>query len=514
MSNITNNKRIVKNTIILYIRMVLVMGVTLFTSRIVLKALGIEDFGIYSVVGGSVAFFTFLSNSMTTALQRFYNYELGKGNKDNVSLYFNQGFWVFVLVSIVIVILSETLGLIILKYYLDIPTSKQQSAFWVFQLSLLSLVFSLLRTPYNALFIAYEKMGYFAILGLVEVFMKLGITYTLLLFTNNRLVIYMGFIALISFVVLEFTIYYCKKTKINEKITFHIDKNIIKKLLSFSSWTTLTAGANILSNQGVNLVLNNVFGVLVSAATGIANQVQSAIMTFLGSFQTAFNPQIVKTYASGEINQLVTLMFRMSLLSFYLMMIVSIPLIIKMQPLLELWLIEVPEWTSIFCICIMLSWMVESYSGPFWMAMQAVGKIRNYQIIGSLCISLTFFGAAILVYSGFSPAWAFIVKIIVTAIVVGIRVGMLRKYIKFSIRQFSIKVVGRSMLVFVLSFSLAWLLASNFYNFGGMILFTAISILISACIIYLIGVDVKLRKKINLIVITKFQNLCLKKSKG
>ena len=371
--------------------MVLVMGVTLFTSRIILKSLGIEDFGIYSIVGGSVSFFMFISNSMALALQRFYTYELGRENKDRVALYFNQGFWTFVLVSIIIVILSETFGLSILKYYLDIPEGKQTVAFWVFQLSVLSLIFTLLRTPYNALFIAYEKMDYFAILGIVEVLLKLGITYVLLLFSSNRLIIYMILISIVSFLILEFTIYYCRRIKIDEKIKFDIDKPTIFKLLSFSGWTTLTSGANVLSNQGVNMVLNNIFGVLISAATGVANQVMSAVMTFLGSFQTAFNPQIVKSYASHDINKFINLLYTMSLLSFYLMMIVGIPVIIKMQTILDIWLVNVPEWTSIFSICIILSMMVESYAGPFWMGMQnqEISDHKfNHNILKFLCRGL------------------------------------------------------------------------------------------------------------------------------
>ena len=483
--------------------MVLVMGVTLFTSRIILKSLGIEDFGIYSIVGGSVSFFMFISNSMALALQRFYTYELGRENKDRVALYFNQGFWTFVLVSIIIVILSETFGLSILKYYLDIPEGKQTVAFWVFQLSVLSLIFTLLRTPYNALFIAYEKMDYFAILGIVEVLLKLGITYVLLLFSSNRLIIYMILISIVSFLILEFTIYYCRRIKIDEKIKFDIDKPTIFKLLSFSGWTTLTSGANVLSNQGVNMVLNKIFGVLISAATGVANQVMSAVMTFLGSFQTAFNPQIVKSYASHDINKFINLLYTMSLLSFYLMMIVGIPVIIKMQTILDIWLVNVPEWTSIFSICIILSMMVESYAGPFWMGMQAVGRIKKYQIISSIIISLNFFVAALLLYCGCSPAWAFIIKIMVSILVLGVRVVMLRKEVCFSLRKYCLSVVAKSLTVFCISFGISFFLSPYFKNLVGLILYVFISVLISAVFVYLIGIDRNLRTRFNGIVLNK-----------
>ena len=503
MQEVNSNKRIAKNTIILYLRMVLVMGVTLFTSRIILKSLGIEDFGIYSIVGGSVSFFTFLSNSMALALQRFYTYELGRGNKDKIALYFNQGFWTFVLVSIIIIMLSETLGLVILKYYLDIPDDKQTIAFWVFQLSILSLVFSLLRTPYNALFIAYEKMDFFAILGIVEVLLKLGITYILLLFSSHRLIIYMILISIVTFLILEFTIYYCRRINIHEKIKFDIDKATIIKLLSFSGWTTLTSSANVLSNQGVNMVLNNVFGVFISAATGVANQVMSAVMTFLGSFQTAFNPQIVKSYASGDINKFINLLYTMSLLSFYLMMIVGIPIIIKMQPILDIWLVNVPEWTSIFSVCIILSMMVESYAGPFWMGMQAVGRIKKYQVISSIIISLNFFGAALLLYCGSSPAWAFIIKIIVSALVLGTRIVLLRKEVYFSLRKYCLSVVVRSLTVFCISFGISFFLSPYFKNLGGIILYAIISIIISALFVYLIGIDGNLRTRFNSIILSK-----------
>lgn len=450
-----------------------------------------------------MSFFTFLSNSMASALQRFYTYELGRGNKDKIALYFNQGFWTFVFVSIVIIILSETIGLVVLKYYLDIPAGKKTVAFWVFQLSVLSLVFSLLRTPYNALFIAYEKMNYFAILGIVEVLLKLGITYVLLIFSSHRLIMYMILISIVTLLILEFTIYYCRRINIHEKIKFDIDKATIIKLLSFSGWTTLTSSANVLSNQGVNMVLNNIFGVLISAATGVANQVMSAVMTFLGSFQTAFNPQIVKSYASGDINKFINLLYTMSLLSFYLMMIVGIPAIIKMQMILDIWLVNVPEWTSVFSICIILSMMVESYAGPFWMGMQAVGRIRKYQIISSIIISLNFFGAAALLYCGSTPAWAFIIKIIVSSLVLGVRVVMLRREVFFSLRKYCVSVVAKSLSVFCISFGISFFLSPYFNNIGGIILYIVTSTIISAVFVYLIGIDKNLRARFNSIVLSK-----------
>ena len=481
------NKRIAKNTFFMYIRMALVMGITLYTSRIILNALGEEDFGIYSVIGGTVVFFTFLSNSMATALQRFLAYAIGENNKIKLINYFNQGFWTFCLIALSCIVLCETLGLIILYNYIDIPIGKHQVALWVFQLALVNLVIGLLRIPYIGLIIAYEKMNFFAIQGIIEVIMKLAIAFAVAYTNGQRLIEYMFLLMLVAIINNIYTVAYCKRKFPYCKLKFEIEPKTIKSLISFSGWTVMTSASNVLSNQGVAIVLNNIFGVLMSAAVGITNQVMSALTSFLGSFQTAFHPQIIKSYASGDIRLFNSMLFRMSLFSFYLMMIIGIPLIINMAEIMNIWLTEVPQWTIQFSICIVLVFIIESYSGPFWMGMQAVGNIRNYQIIISSLISLNFILSIILLYNGFSAIWAYIIKILVAITVLFGRVMLLNRFVSISLKEYWINIVLRSSLCFGLSLLLNYTIKPYFSGFIGLLLTISISILISSVLILSIG---------------------------
>ena len=467
--------------------MALVMGVTLYTSRVILKALGEEDFGIYSVVGGTVVFFTFLSNSLATALQRYMAYAIGENNRTKLINYFNQGFWAFFIIALGCIVLCESIGLYIFYYFIDIPLNKYGVAFWVYQLSVVNMIIGLLRTPYIGLIISHEKMNFFALQGIIEVFMKLGVAIALIYINKNRLIDYMLLLVIVSIVNNAYTMAYCKRNFTDCRISFKIDFGIIKSLMAFSGWTVMTSTSNVLSNQGVAIILNNIFGVFISAAVGIANQVFAALTTFLGSFQTAFNPQIIKSYASGNSHQFNTMLFRMSLFSFYLMMIIGVPLIVYMNEILLFWLSIVPKWTAQFSVCIVLVFIIESYSGPFWMGIQAIGEIKKYQIIVSCIISLNFIIAAVLLYDGFSAVWAYIVKVFVSIIVLIARVLLLNQFVKISLREYWLNIVLRSSLCFAVCLISCFIIKPFFHGFWGMMIVIFISMLITSIIIVSIG---------------------------
>lgn len=467
--------------------MAFVMGITLYTSRVVLKALGEVDYGIFSVVGGTVIFFTFLSNSMATALQRHMAYAIGERNQLKLINYFNQGFWTFAIIGIICIILCESIGLYILHYYIDIPPLKVNTAFWVYQLAVVNMIIGLLRTPYIGLIIAHEKMNFFAFQGIIEGLMKLGVALAIMYLDNNRLIDYMILLLITTVVNNIYTIIYCRKKFPNCRLNLKIDFSIIKSLMAFSGWTVMTSASNVLSNQGVAIVLNNIYGVLISAAVGITNQVFAALSTFLGGFQASFNPQIIKSYASGDYKTFNLMLYRMSLFSFYLMMIIGTPLIVNMNEILNLWLSSVPKWTSQFSICIVLYFIIESYSGPFWMGMQAIGKIKRYQITISCLISLNFILAFILLYSGFSPVWAYITKIFVSCVVVIARVLLLNRFVAIPLREYWLNIVLRSSLCFGISLLLCCLIKPFFNGFGGMLLNIMISIATSIILILFAG---------------------------
>lgn len=503
MSVSTNNKRIAKNTLFMYLRMILVMGVSLYTSRIVLEALGAKDYGIYSIVGGTVIFFSFISNSLNIALQRYFSYAIGKNDIIKLAEYFNQGFWTYIMISLVTLILCESGGLLILLYYLDIPPENKTAAFWVFQLSILNLILLFLNIPYKSIIISEERMDFFAWQGVIEAILKLGIAFLIFLFKDHKLVMYMVMFVLVSQIANQYAVYYCNRNFSYCKIKRSVSKKLIKEFISFSGWTLLSTSSNVLAHQGVSMVLNNLYGVLISAATGITNQIMNAISTFLSGFQTAFNPQITKNYAKGEFVELNNLIFRMSLYSFYLMMIISIPIIIKMNEILSLWLTIVPEWTASFSTCIIIVFVIGSYGGPFWMGMYASGKIKKYQIITSFIESLNFIIAVIILYCRVMPDWAYIVKIFIAILLLGTRIVFLKPVTKFSLKDYILKIILRSLSCYILSFCLAFFIAPVFNNYIGLFCYIILSIFISISIIYLMGLSHQDKTNINNLIKSK-----------
>lgn len=298
--NISNNKRIAKNTMMLYIRMLLSMIVSLYTSRVVLNILGVEDYGIYNVVGGVVVLFSFLNNAMASATQRFLNFELGRGDVLEVKRIFSISMTSYICIALLVLFLSETVGLWFFNTQLNIPSSRIDAASWVYQMSIFTFCFSILRIPYNASVIAYERMSFFAYISIIEVLMKLLIVYLLVLGSIDKLILYAILIFVVTVLVNAIYQFYCKHMFEICTYSFFWDKILFKKIIGFSGWSLFGSLANMSAQQGVNFLLNIFYGVTVNAAVGIANQVSSAIYAFISNFQTAFNPQLIKSYASGE----------------------------------------------------------------------------------------------------------------------------------------------------------------------------------------------------------------------
>lgn len=483
----SRGKQIAKNTLLLYSRMFLVMGIGLYTSRVILQVLGVEDFGIYNIVGTTIILFSFFSNSLTAAVQRYMTFALGKNDINHFNVIFNQGFWSFLFLAAIVLILSETVGLYILYNFIEIPTERFNAAFWVYQLSIISFIINILRIPYNASMIAYEKMSFFAYMGIVEVLLKLLIVFCIDILPFDKLIVYSLLIGFVSLVILILHIWYCLTHMTGCKLKAHIDIPIIKELLSFSGWTLLSNGSQVVSNQGINIVLNNFFGVIVNAATGIANQIMNAYTQFLGNFQIAFNPQIVKSYASGDIEYFRLLLYRTSVVSFYLMLLIATPVIVKMDYILSIWLVTVPPYTKEFSIYLILYLMIESYSGPLWMAVQAVGKIRRYQIIISSIYALNFVFGVVFLYLGYPPVSVFLVKILVSLLVLLVRAYLLKGMINISLKYFFCKVVLRSISIFLLTFSIVYYIGTFRDDFWGLFFVVAFSIIFTFIVILFVG---------------------------
>ena len=377
----SNNKRIAKNTLLLYIRMLFLMVVSLYTSRVVLNALGVEDFGIYNVVGGVVAMFSMLSGSLSAAITRFITYELGTGNRENLKKIFSSAVTIQIGLAVVIILLAEAVGVWFLNVKMNIPEERIVAANWVFQFSILTFSINLISVPYNASIIAHERMSAFAYISILEALGKLVIAFLITVSPMDRLIFYALLMCAVALLVRLVYGYYCKKHF--EECTYHFlwDKELLKRMFGFAGWNFIGASSAVLRDQGGNVVINLFCGPVVNAARGIASQVNTAVHGFVSNFMTALNPQITKSYASGNRDYMMTLIFQGARLSFYMLLVLSLPIFVNTYYILTLWLKIVPEHTASFVQLILLFGLSESISNPLITAMLATGKIRNYQLV-------------------------------------------------------------------------------------------------------------------------------------
>ena len=431
-----NNKRIAKNTFLLYIRMLFIMAISLFTSRIILNTLGVEDYGIYNVVGGIVAMFGFLSGSMSSATQRFIIFALGKGDKDRLKTVFSTTLQIHALVAFIIVLLCETIGLWFLYHKMLIPVERMDAAFWVLQSSIISTVVMIVSVPYNACIIAHEKMSAFAYISVIEVVLKLIIVYLLFVFPFDKLIIY----AILTLIVQLFIRFcysiYCHRHFQETKYEHVWDKNMFKEMTGFAVWSLWGNMSAILYTQGQNMLLNVFFGPVVNAARAIAVQVQTAVQQFLGNFQMALNPQITKNYASGNLEQMHSLMFRSARFSFLLLFFISLPVLLEAGFILSVWLKTVPDDAVVFTQIMICISLIYTTANPCVIANQATGKVRVYQmVVGG--ILLTILPISYLALKLGAPAYSvFVVHFCVESVAQFARMYMLRKTINLQMRQY------------------------------------------------------------------------------
>lgn len=445
------NKRIAKNTIALYIRMAFAMLVSLYTSRVVLQTLGVEDFGTYGVVGGIVTLFAFVNNTLVGSIQRFLNFEIGKNDSEGVTKVFSNGFHVQVLFAAIIIVLGETIGFYYLNHFMKIPEGRMYAANWVYQFAILTTVLRIIRSPFNASMIAYERMTVFAIVGIVNVCLKLLIVYMLLISPFDRLITYAALAASVSTGMTLFYVYYNHTNFKYCRIQRGIEKPLLKQMLSFSGWSIFGSASLLATFQGVDLIINFFHGVAVNAALTIANQVYGAAYSLTSNFQTAFNPQITKTYAKGNMNDLFDLIYRTTRYSFFLVIICALPLFFECGGLLTFWLGKVPNYAKEFCDFMVMICVIDALSGPLWMSVYATGKIKKYQIIISSILFLNFPITAICMYAGMSPVWALIVRFLVATGGYIYRLIYMVKKLKMPISKYFDHVAKPSFMVFIVS---------------------------------------------------------------
>ena len=425
--------------------MIFTLVVSLYTSRVVLNTLGVEDFGIYNLVGGIVILFSFINGSMTSATQRFLNYEMGKKNYDGVHKVFCISINVYFIITIVLVILAETLGLWFLNTKLNIPVGRMNAANVVYQFSILTFVAAFLKVPYNASIVAYEKMSFYAWTSIVEVILKLIIVLALVYFLVDKLILYSVLTFSVSVVMFLIYLKFCHKNFATCRYKYIHDKKVIKELMSFSGWSMFGSVAVIGSNQGIAMILNMFLGVTINAAIGIANQVNTALYGFVSNFRIAFNPQLIKTYASGNIEVHKKLLFQTSKFSYFLLLILAVPVLLNTSYILSIWLKTVPDYAVIFTQLTIVLSLVEALSGPLWMSISATGRIKNYQIIVSGILLLNLPLAYFFLNKDLSAEYVLLGKLGIGVLLFFFRILYVRQFLQFSFME-----VLRSLLMHVI----------------------------------------------------------------
>lgn len=489
MTNTTeNNKRIAKNTLLLYFRMLFLMAVSLYTSRVVLNALGVEDFGIYNVVGGVVAMFSVLSGSLSAAISRFITYELGKGNQENLNKIFSSAVTIQLGLAGIIILLAETIGIWFLNVKMNIPEVRMEAANWVFQFSILTFAINLISVPYNASIIAHEKMSAFAYISILEAVGKLFIAYLITIAPMDKLIFYAILMCAVALIV-RFTYgNYCKRHFCECTYHFIWDKQLLKSMFSFAGWNFIGASSAVLRDQGGNVVINLFCGPAVNAARGIAFQVNNAVNQFVGNFMTALNPQITKSYASGDRGYMMTLIFQGARLSFYMLLLLSLPILVNTHYILALWLKIVPEHAVLFVQLILIFALSESISQPLITAMLATGKIRNYQIIVGGLQMMNLPLSYILLRLGYFPEVVIVIAICISQCCLTARLILLRGMIGLSItkyvRNVYLNIIIVSIIAVILPLISAYYIKESFINF---IFISLIAVICTLSSIYFIG---------------------------
>lgn len=435
----------------LYMRILLLMAVSLYTSRVVLQVLGVEDYGIYSVVGGVVAMFTILSGSLSAAITRFLAFELGVGNKVRLKSVFSTSVNIQLLMALLLVVVIEIIGIWFLNNKMDVPPHRLQAATWVLHISMLTFIINLISVPYNAAIVAHEKMSAFAYVSLVDAFLRLGVVFLVPLLAGDKLILYALLLLIVSLIVRMIYGIYCSRRFEECKYSLHIDKSLFKEMLTFSGWNFIGSTSAVLRDQGVNIVLNIFCGPVVNAARGIAMQVNTAVYSFSSNFIMAMNPQITKSYATGNHSYLMQLIFRGSRYGFYILWLFALPILLETNQLLSIWLHEVPPYLVNFVRLVLLYSLIESFSMPLITAMLATGNIKWYQIVVGGVQLLNLPISYLLLHLGYPPESTFIVAIVLSVCCFFARLYMLRGMIQLPVRQFFRKVISNAIVVCALS---------------------------------------------------------------
>lgn len=490
MSSTNKSKIIAKNTFFLYIRMFILMFISLFTARVLLDKLGVEDYGIYNVVGGLAGMFTFFSSSLANASQRFLNIELGTGLINNAKNIFSQHFTLYIVICVGVVVISETIGLWFVYNKLVIEETRLYAALWVYQFMVISLCVTLIGIIFNSAIIAHEQMNVYSFVGIFEGVSKLLICYLLSISNFDKLILYGFLLLVVTLVTQAYFAYYSLKHYEECKLRFLWNKKILKETSSIIGWNTIGTLVYAINDAGVNIMLNLFFGPIVNAARAISFQISTSLNNFSTNFFVSVRPQITKSYATRDFDYLLKLFYGSSKYSFYLLWIFSLPIMLAIDAILKFWLKVVPQYTSDFTIWVLIYSLINVLNNPVWSVALSVGKLKRYIGVGSLIFFMVFPISYIALYIGFSPVSIFIVMVVVRSVYLIVVLSIIKRFIPFSVNEYLRFVIYPILKVIVLTIFISYVLRI-FLNGNILItiIFCLISIISTAISIWFCGIN-------------------------
>lgn len=495
---ISDNKRIAKNTLLLYFRMILTIVVGLYTSRVVLNTLGVSDYGVYNVVGGIVAMLSFLNSALTAASQRFIAFELGRGDIIKLRKIFCTSVTIHVTLAVIILVIAETIGLWFVNTHLNIEAERMVAANWVYQCSIFTFMLTVLSVPYNSCIVAHEHMNAFAYISILEVTLKLLIVYLLLVISFDKLITYGILVFSVALVVRLAYGIYCKRHFEECTYCFGFDKGLFNEMFSFAGWSVVGNLGFSFKDQLANIILNLFFGTVVNAARGVALQVNGIISGFSTNFMMALSPQITKEYAAGNTEKSISLVYAGCRYSFFLLLLMVAPVLVNVDYLLRLWLVVVPEYTSEFLCLALITALFYSMAPPLVTALQATGNVKVFQL--TICIVMLCelpLAYAVLCLGGL-PYMSMYPTVLVTLVGIFVRFVVLRRMVAgYSLRYFCFSIVGRNIVVCAISLILAYYVRSLFIaGFWSFVFTSVLSCLIVAVTVSYLGMSRNERQKV------------------
>lgn len=505
---ITGNSQIARNTVLLYLRQIFLIVISLYSSRVILATLGIEDYGIYNVVGGIALMFSFITTTMASASQRFLSYDIAQGDEERLSQTFSLTMLSYIFISIVSIILCELVAVWFLNTYMNIPENSLYAANWVLQFSIFSFIANLMATPYLSVIIAREKMGVYAYVSICDGILKLAILFILRLWASDRLILYALFMFTETVMVSIFYAIYTTKKFNESRYKYFYEKVRLKEMFSFAWWNVLGSLANVLRSQGINILLNVFFNPVVNAARGIAYNVNSAISNFSNNFYTAVRPQIIKRYAAGAVEEMLGLVYVSSKFAYFLLLILSLPILFETDYILKIWLRTPPEYTSIFVKLIVINSLMEVLNYPLVNAIQATGNIKTYQLIVSGFYLLNLPISYILLKYGWPPQSTMYVNIALLLVCFWPRLIICKKIIGLSIKGYFKVVINKICTVTMVSILLAYLsgyIISDYHSVIGFLLKSGLIVSFTIMSILVMGFNNSEREKIYSLIMKKFK---------